>query len=137
MSELARHEGAPLPMGSGVCHRGMSTVWFSWLRSVGRLVRSLSVSRRWHCVRRQSSLRFLLLQRNLTTVHGGMPACTTSPITRAITMPEGGITTLIASIIIIGTLHAHRVGTVVSSECKRTALATPMPVLRQAARAAA
>ena len=98
MSDLARHEGAPLPMGSGVCHRGMSIVWFSWLRSVGRLVRSFSVPRHWHCVRRQSSLQFLLPQRSLITVHGGMPIRTTSPVIPGITMPKGSVATLIATI---------------------------------------
>lgn len=132
MSELARHEGAPLPMGSGVCHRGMSIVWFSWLLSVGRLVQALSALRRWHCVRRQSSLQFLLLQRSLTTVHGGMPTRTTSPVTPAITMPKGSVTTLIVSIVIICASRARRVGIVESSECRRTILVAPMPVLLQA-----
>lgn len=110
----------------------MSIVWFSWLRSVGRLVRSLSVRRHWHCVRRQSSHQFLLLQRSLTTVHGGMPIRTTSPVTPNISLPKGSVTTLIAYIGIIRTLRARRVGIVESNECRRTVLVAPMRVSLQA-----
>ena len=123
MSELARHEGAPCPMGSGVCHRGTSIVWFSWLRSVGRLVRSLPVSRRWRCVRRQSSLRFLLLQRSLTTVHGGMPACTTSPSTRPITMRMGASLLLSPA----SSSSALRTRIALAQWCRANASAPPWP----------
>jgi hypothetical protein len=48
-------------------------------------------------------------------------------------MPKVRITTLIASIVTIGTSRARRIGIVESSECRRAVLAAPVSLLPTAA----
>jgi len=90
-------------------------VWFSWLRSAGRLLR-------WHCVRRQSSSRLLRLRQGSATAQDATRRRVTSVIT------SGGITV----IGITGTSLGCRAGMPASRACMPAAWPASMPASRRA-----
>lgn len=115
-------------------------VWFSWLRSAGRLEGALPILPHWRCVRRPSSDRSPRLLQDLITASTGTPTSAMSAITLSPTTLTRGIMLSDATmpLVAIATSRARRAGMPAWRKCRRgvspTAMpASAMPVLHQAA----